>query len=322
MTQEWQTPNLKMIMITKAKDMNFENPSRKEYLVFLVMLLIFALVNVANAQITKQEKDALIDIYQRTNGENWEKKWNLEESEMTWYGVKIVANHVVEINLFRNNVTGVLPESITELKYLTHLNLAFNGITGVLPLEITKLTQLKVLKLEMNRIKGELPTNIGEMKSLQELTAFNNFLSGNLPESLGDLKNLKILNLSSNNFKGQIPNSLGSLGNLESLGLFENALDGSIPAEMGMLSNLKELVLANNQLGGTIPIEIAQLSSLRILQIQNNNFESLKSLRQLNKKELLAFDHDGEDFNFNFENAKKDRTRMADTKFVDDDDDN
>ncbi len=41
----------------------------------------------------------------------------------------------------------------------------------------------------------------------------------------------------------------------------------------------------------------------------------------MNVKDLLAFDHDaGADFNF--DNPKKNTTRMADTKFEDDDIDN
>jgi Leucine-rich repeat (LRR) protein len=308
-------------MTIKNRIMNIENPYRKEFLLLLT-LLILTLVNVASAQITQQEKDALIDLYQITKGEEWTKSWDLEKNESTWYGVKIVNNQVVAIDLFRNNVSGVLPESIGDLKHLTQLNLAFNGITGVLPERLTELTKLKILKLEMNRIKGDLPVNIGQLKLLEEFTAFNNFLTGILPVSLGELENLKILNLSSNSLKGQIPNSLGNLSNLESLGLFENAFQGTIPSEMGKLSNLKELVLANNQLGGAIPLEIGQLSSLRILQIQNNKFESINSLKQLNTKELLAFDHDGGDLNFDFKNVNKDRSRMADTKFEDDDVDN
>ncbi|KAG1650184.1 putative inactive leucine-rich repeat receptor-like protein kinase [Nymphon striatum] len=58
------------------------------------------------AQITQQEKDALIDLYQITKGEEWTKSWDLEKNESTWYGVKIVNNQVVAIDLFRNNVSG------------------------------------------------------------------------------------------------------------------------------------------------------------------------------------------------------------------------
>ncbi|TMM59520.1 hypothetical protein FEE95_08880 [Maribacter algarum] len=291
--------------------------------IVLVLAVFLPTFNLTYAQISEQEKRALLDLYEQTDGENWKNSWNLEESVLNWEGVKIKEGTVVVIDLFNNNLVGVLPESIGEFKNLTHLNVAFNGITGELPKQLIQITALRVLKLEMNRIKGELPETIGQLEKLEELTAFNNFLTGHIPEGLGSLKNLKVLNLSSNNLKGQIPNSLGSLSKLESLGLFENALEGTIPSEMGKLSNLKELVLANNRLGGAIPIEFGQLASLRILQIQNNRFESFNGLRQMNVEKLLAFDHDaGNDFNFEFDNPNKDKIRMADTKFEDDDIDN
>jgi len=285
----------------------------------LMLVVFFTAVPIANAQISKQEKGALLDLYQNMGGESWKESWNLNQDVTHWHGVLLKDGSVVEINLFNNNLVGVMPESVGELKNLTHLNLAFNSISGELPERLIDIAALRVLKLEMNRIKGELPESIEELKHLEELSVFNNFLTGTIPEGIGRLKNLKVLNLSSNNLKGQIPNSLGDLSNLESLGLFENSLEGNIPSEMGNLLNLKELVLANNRLGGAIPVEIGQLASLKILQIQNNRFESYKGLRFINTKSLLAFDHDaGLDFNFDIDIQNNTKTRMVDTKFEDD----
>ena len=138
---------------------------------------------------------------------------------------------------------------------------------------------------------------------------------------MGEITTLKILNLSSNNLKGIIPNTIGNLTKLEVLGLFENGLEGEIPQEMGRLASLKELTLANNQLAGEIPVEFGQLASLKILQIQNNRFDSFKGLQEMNSKQFLVFDTDDKSLNpYNEINLQKTRTRMADTKFEDVDD--
>jgi len=271
------------------------------------------------ADISKLEKDALIDFYQHTNGKEWTTTWDLETSASSWYGITVKNNVVVKINLFHNNLSGVLPASIADLKHLTELNLAFNQLTGELPKEISNLEELMILKLEMNRLKGSLPENLGNMTQLQELSLFNNFMSGAIPNSLGDLKALKILNLSSNNFKGSIPNSIGNLQNLESLGLFENNLEGNMPSELGNLIKLKELVLANNNLEGTIPKELGQLASLEIFQIQNNGFDSFEDITLMRTNFLLVFDFDKEKIKIplEFNNINTINTRIADTKFED-----
>jgi len=270
--------------------MNLDNPHNKMRVLMITLLCLLAFSMVVTAQISKEEENTLIELYNATNGEEWTTTWNLKEKPSTWYGVKIVDDQVTEINLFRNNLTGILPESIAQLEHLNYLNLAFNSITGVLPKEMVQLKKLKVFKIEMNRIKGAIPQTIGTMKNLEEFTAFNNFLSGTIPDSFGEL--------------------------------FENSLEGVIPTSMGNLTKLKELVLANNRLGGAIPAEIGQLASLEILQIQNNRFESFKNLEHVNTKSLLAFDYDEDSIKNDFKILKTGGpTRMADTKFEDDDND-
>ena len=111
------------------------------------MLLLFATSNMVYAEVTSKEKDALIGLHKSTNGLQWIKKWDLNSPVSQWHGVKVLGGHVVEINLFRNNLMGPIPESIGELQHLTSLNLAFNNITGELPTSIVKLSNLKDIKV-------------------------------------------------------------------------------------------------------------------------------------------------------------------------------
>ena len=177
-----------------------------------VIVFCSVFTTAANAKVPKSEKAVLLDLYNRTQGQKWNTVWDINTPVDTWFGVTIQNGHVVEINLFRNNLVGSLPESIGELKYLVSLNLAFNTISGEIPKGIAQLNKLEVLKLEMNRLEGGIPAEMGSMESLVRLSAFNNFLSGKIPESLGNIKTLKELNLSSNNLTGRIPNTMNLAG--------------------------------------------------------------------------------------------------------------
>src|SRR5690606_29740248 len=158
-------------------------------LLYIAIILIFLLFVSTSmySNVVEKEKKVLLDLYNSTQGDKWSTTWNLEAPVSQWYGIKVHEGHVVEIDLFENNLVGQLPENIGELQYLQSLNLAFNLLSGEIPKSIVKMHQLKVLKLEMNRIVGKLPENLGEMESLEELSLFNNFLSGGIPVSVGEL---------------------------------------------------------------------------------------------------------------------------------------
>ncbi|MEM6865919.1 MAG: hypothetical protein AAF575_12070, partial [Bacteroidota bacterium] len=127
------------------------------------LILCFSIgILYPKSTVSTKEKNALLDLYHTTEGEKWNNPWDLNTPIETWKGITVEDNHIVGINLFRNNLSGTLPTSLGRLRYLRHLNLAFNNITGVLPKEIVKLENLTVLRLEMNRIKGELPDDIAQ----------------------------------------------------------------------------------------------------------------------------------------------------------------
>ncbi|WFO15510.1 hypothetical protein M601_017260 [Cellulophaga baltica 4] len=95
---------------------------------FLV-IAVFGSYN-SYAEISKAEKDALIDLYTQTDGQGWNTTWDLNSPVSNWHGVTVKNDQVIKVNLFHNNLSGVLPASIGALKNLTELNLAFNQLTG------------------------------------------------------------------------------------------------------------------------------------------------------------------------------------------------
>ena len=109
------------------------------------LTLVLCLFSVfAFANISTQEKDALVAIYNATQGDNWTQSWDLNADVTAWQGLTIEDNKVVEINLQFNNLQGQLPQEIGNLTYLRKINLGFNKLTGSIP------SSIKLLPLYLN----------------------------------------------------------------------------------------------------------------------------------------------------------------------------
>ena len=128
------------------------------------------------SEIPQSECQALVDLYDSTNGANWTTKtgWKQTTTPCTWYGVTCSGGHVTQLELSNNQLSGSIPESIGNL------------------------SQLSQLYLSNNQLSGNIPASIGNMSNLYYLLLSDNQLSGNIPESIGSLSNLEALDLSNN----------------------------------------------------------------------------------------------------------------------------
>ncbi|MCB0584535.1 MAG: VCBS repeat-containing protein, partial [Phaeodactylibacter sp.] len=259
----------------------------------LTALLLF-MAGTAPAQTGSRESDslALVALYNATDGPNWTNTWDLTQPMDMWYGVTLNGEGRVEsLNLYNNQLNGVLTSNISGLTELKILNLSFNSISGPIPIEIAELSALENLNLSRTQISGSIPAQIGSLYNLSYLALFDTRLSGPIPPELGSLSNLITLSLSNSSFlggdlNGSIPAELGNMTNLVNLFLYNNDLSGPIPAELGNLTNLESLRLHNNQLSGSIPEELANLSQLKSLWLAANQLTgsippSLGNLSQL-----------------------------------------
>ncbi|KAF5820014.1 putative transferase [Helianthus annuus] len=93
------------------------------------------------------------------------------------------------------------------LELVKIINLSSNNLTGKIPDKLTDLHKLIALDLSMNALVGEIPSNIGQMKELQILDLSRNNLRGGLPSSMSQMTLLNYLDVSYNNLPGKIPSS-------------------------------------------------------------------------------------------------------------------
>ena len=146
------------------------------------------------------DREALVAIYNATNGEVWAKRQNWQSNDPigTWYGVTTNASgRVTVLDLSENRLVGGVPPELGNLTGLQELYLWNNELSGEIPSELGNLTNLQGLYLSQNQLSGEIPSELGNLASLQELLAlWGNQLSGEIPSELGSLTNLQVLYLS------------------------------------------------------------------------------------------------------------------------------
>ncbi|MEQ1635281.1 MAG: leucine-rich repeat domain-containing protein [Methylococcales bacterium] len=230
-----------------------------------------------NAAIPSTERDALVALYNSTNGANWINKtgWlGAAGTECSWYGIFCggAGNNVLSLNLGGNQLSGSIPAALGNLAQLQTLRLNNNQLNGTIPVTLGNLTQLLQFSLFDNQVTGTIPAELANLMQLQRLDLGFNQLSGSIPVAFGQLTQLQYIHLGSNQLTGSVPASLGNLTQLQNLSLHYNQLSGVLPTELGNLLQLQSLFLHGNQLSGAIPASIGQLAQLLNLQLNNNQF--------------------------------------------------
>ncbi len=223
-------------------------------------------------QIPQGECEALVALYNSTNGPEWYHNtfWLFSRSPSNWDGVTVVSGHVTSIGLTGNNLNGHLPAELGNLTWLTALGLGNNTISGSIPAELGNLTNLTLLYLSSNQLSESIPPELANLTSLTGLYLDHNQLTGSIPRELGNLTDLLLLILDDNQLSGSLPAELGNLFYLRRLYIYNNLLSGSIPPELGNLTNLEWLLLSGNQLSGKIPAELGNLTKLYELDLSRN----------------------------------------------------
>lgn len=94
--------------------------------------------------VTESDSLALVSLYNYTRGIYWNRAWNLNKPIYEWHGVISSKGRVVELKLKRNNLRGILPQTLLKLDSLKQLDASFNSLYDLQDLGTAKLLKLKV----------------------------------------------------------------------------------------------------------------------------------------------------------------------------------
>ncbi len=169
-------------------------------LVPIVILVVFP-TSSAIAQVDPAERDALIALYNSTDGANWSNHgaWlGAVGTECGWWGVQCDGGHVAQLSLSSDNLNGALPPELGNLVHLVGMQLWSNQLNGSIPSVLGTMSNLERLYLSSNQLSGVIPPALGSSSSLSELDFSANQLSGAIPPELAGMSNLRSLDLSSN----------------------------------------------------------------------------------------------------------------------------
>jgi len=244
------------------------------------LALLLAVPAAGQGPVPPREREALIDLYEATDGEDWinNEGWlGPPGTECDWHGISCAClggtegpcPFVYEMDLPRNNLNGQLPRSIRVFRHLRRFSLPGNRLRGELPGELGQLRRLRWLALDGNQFSGEIPPALGALSKLQWFTLSANRLTGVLPASLAGLRNLQLLSFDQNGLTGELPRWMGEWSELVDLGLSHNDFFGQIPKELFDLEHLNEVSLSSNHLTGRLPANIGK-PELHIVHLEGN----------------------------------------------------
>ncbi|TYI99140.1 hypothetical protein E1A91_D01G266100v1 [Gossypium mustelinum] len=191
------------------------------------------------------------------------------------------------LDLSNNSMSGPIPQCLFQMsRSLGVLNLRRNNLSGIISDTLSKSCRLQTLNLNQNLLEGKVPKSLGNCKMLEVLDIGNNQINDSFPCQLKNITMLRVLVLRSNNFNGHIdcpgtPNNFRGKLHLTCLGTWK----AMQPNPDKNQSELKHLQFED--FGGgvkyqdaiTITIKGLELELVKILtmftsiDISYNNFE-------------------------------------------------
>ena len=224
-------------------------------------------------------REALIKLYESTNGDNWTRKtnWCSDKPVEQWSGVSKLGDKQYSINLNGNNLTGKIEQTFPNNLNI-QLYLFNNQLTS---LEITDSNSLTELNCNTNQLTS---LNVSGCTSLTKLYCNDNQLTS---LDVSDCAELTFIQCLENQFETLDFSGCTSLTNLPFLGNLYTSLDVSDCASLTQLycdnkqltsldvsgcASLTELYCFNNQLTS---LDVSGCASLTRLNCCNNQLTSL-----------------------------------------------
>jgi Leucine-rich repeat (LRR) protein len=181
-----------------------------------------------------------------------------------------------ELDLSNCQFYGTLPNSMSNLTYLTFLQLSDNDLSGAIPSSLFTLPSVEEISLSFNQFsKFDEFINVSS-SVLNILDLSNNYLSGPFPTPISQLYSLSIIDLSYNRFNDSLcVDEILELRNLNALDLSHNNISINVNvANVGnnSIPNIKILNFASCNLK-TFPNFLLNQSTLTFLDLSDNQFQ-------------------------------------------------
>ncbi|KAG6601891.1 Receptor protein kinase TMK1, partial [Cucurbita argyrosperma subsp. sororia] len=181
------------------------------------------------------------------------------------------------------HLAGPLPD-FSNLQGLQNLSLRDNQLTGIVPSSLINLKSLVIVNLTNNMLQGPIPA-FNPNVHLDMSPGSNNFCSNSPGEPCNPLVTALLWVAQSmgfptafaqgwvgndpcNNFKGVM--CTGNPGNITVINFRNMDLVGTISPSFSLLTSVQKLLLSNNSLSGTIPTELVTMPNLTELDVSNN----------------------------------------------------
>jgi hypothetical protein len=222
------------------------------------------------------DREALVALYQSTNGPNWTYSWDYHRDISLFpFSTYNDEGRLISLFLYDNNMSGLIPSEIGNLTELDRLEIQeSSNLRGQIPPEIGNLTKLTTLNFTGCDLQGDVPSTLGFLTSLETLRLGNNRLTS-IPLEIENLSKLEQLDLSRNPLNIPAPETFSNLIELRSLNLSYINYNFSpnttpFPNEILQLQKLEYLNMENSWLEGEIPSEIWNMPALLNLDLSNN----------------------------------------------------
>jgi len=234
----------------------------------ILFFLLISNFSFAQWSISNAERSTLISIYNATNGENWNRTWDLDKDPRNWFGISVKNGAVTELNLSGNALKGNFPSNLSSFPKLTKLDLSNNQLSGDVAV-ISSLSLLTKLDISNNRLTGDPTTSLTGLFNVDDLALGGNlFVIPDVNGLLQNFNNIKTLNLSDLGLI-TIPAKITAFTNLETLILDNNPIPANAFGNIAGHPKLTNLSLSGLQLT-QIPTQVSQLTQLTSLNLSNN----------------------------------------------------